>query len=202
MRVMTVVANPNPRSFTHALAEAASTELADRGATVAWHDLYQQGFHPVTPVSEARTSGLDVEAAIEACDDPVVQAHRRDLVDADVLVIAHPNWWGKPPAIMAGWLDRVLVPGVAYRLADRDGLPTPLLRLLGVVVLNTGDTPPDREVAEFGDPLDAMWRRCVGAYLGQAPIHRLLAGPMGGSTDDQRAAWLAEARAAATRFQQ
>jgi putative NADPH-quinone reductase len=93
---------------------------------------------------------------------------------------------------MAGWLDRVLVPGVAYRLDAREGLPTSLLRLRAVLVLNTGDTPPERERQVFGDPLDDIWRRCVGAYLGGAAVHRVVASPLGGSTEAEREAWLDE----------
>lgn len=138
----------------------------------------------------AGTVGMDVEAAIAASGDPVVRTHRRALSQAEHLVVAHPNWWGKPPAIMAGWLDRVLVPGVAYRLATREGEPTSLLRLRTMVVLNTGDTPPEREATQFGDPLDDMWRRCVGAYLGGATVRRVVASPVGGSERAQRHAWL------------
>ena len=84
-------------------------------------------------------------------------------------------------------------------LAAADGLPTPLLRLRRVVVLNTGDTPAAREAAVFGDPLDLIWRRCVGAYLDQeAEVVRLLAGPVSSSTPEQRAGWLADAAALAT----
>ena len=120
----------------------------------------------------------------------VVREHWRALSRAEVLVVAHPNWWGKPPAIMSGWMDRVLVPGVVYRLDEREGLPTPLLRLRAVLVLNSGDTPLARERDEFGDPLDAIWRRCVGRYLGRTPVRRLLAGPLGGSTVAEREQWL------------
>ena len=60
------------------------------------HDLYAEGFEPV--------SGADA----------IVHRHRDEIASADGLVVVHPNWWGKPPAIMAGWLDRVIVPGVAY----------------------------------------------------------------------------------------
>lgn len=151
----------------------------------------------MAPPSEAVTTGDDVEATLTAEPDPLLRAHRDALARADHLVVAHPNWWGMPPAIMVGWLDRVMVPGVAYRLARAEGLPTTLLRLQSLLVLNTGDTPPEREATVFGDPLDSIWRRCVGTYLGDASVARLLAGPMAGSTDSQRASWLREARALA-----
>ena len=147
------------------MATRAADALERNGVECAIHDLYVEGFQPVAPLDEASTVGMDVEAAVAACADAVVRTHRRALAQADYLVVAHPNWRGKPPAIMAGWLDRVLVPGVAYRLDAREGLPTSLLRLRSVLVLNTGDTPPEREKEVFGDPLDDIWRRCVGAWM-------------------------------------
>nr|WP_243731588.1 NAD(P)H-dependent oxidoreductase [Nocardioides ochotonae] len=197
---MVVVAHPRPTSFVHALAEQAADAWRARGADVAVHDLYAEAFAPVAPAAETATVGLDVEAAVAASDDPVVRAHREALTRADHLVVAHPNWWGKPPAIMAGWLDRVVVPGVAYRLATGEGAPVCLLGLRSLLVLNTGDTPPEREVEVFGDPLDAVWRRCVGAYLGDPPTERLLAGPLAGSSAPQRERWLADVAAAVGRL--
>lgn len=194
LNVLTVIGSPNPTSFVHALAHEVTAAFTERGAQVEEHDLYAQGFQPIAAAGEAFTTGLGVYDAIEAAADPVTRAHRLALARADYLVVAHPNWWGKPPAIMAGWIDRVIVPGVVYRLDSRDGMPTPLLHLRGVIVLNTGDTPPEREAETFGDPLDAIWRRCVGAYLGDAPVHRLLAGPLGTATPTQRQAWLTHAR--------
>lgn len=81
----------------------------------------------------------------------VVREHWRALSRAEVLVVAHPNWWGKPPAIMSGWTDRVLVPGVVYRLDEREGLPTPLLRLRAVL------SRDGQLVAGEGAP--SVWRR-------------------------------------------
>lgn len=187
---LVVIGSPNADSFVHAMAVRATASLEQRGVKCAVHDLYAEDFQAVAPPDEALTAGMDVEAAIAASGDPVVRNHRRALSQAEHLVVAHPNWWGKPPAIMAGWLDRVLVPGVAYRLATREGEPTSLLRLRTMLVLNTGDTPPEREAAQFGDPLDDIWRRCVGAYLGDVTVRRVVASPVGGSALAQRHSWL------------
>jgi NAD(P)H dehydrogenase (quinone) len=196
-RSLVVVAHPRPGSFCHALAEAATGALVDAGHDLAVHDLYAEGFDPVLRPEEALTTGGSGDAAFTVGADPLVTRHRRTLAAAHTLVVAHPNWWGKPPAILAGWMDRVLVPGVVYRLAAADGEPECLLPLRRLVVLNTGDTPPEREAAVFGDPLDAVWRRCVGGYLGDAAVERLLATPVGAASDRQRRGWLAQARALA-----
>jgi putative NADPH-quinone reductase len=191
---MVVIANPKPSSFVHAMAHVAQQGFEQAGH-VAWvHDLYVEGFDPVLRADEAATFGVEAESVGEH-GDALVMEHRRHLAAADVLVVAHPNWWGKPPAIMAGWIDRVIVPGVAYRLPSGEGEPEPLLHLRRLMVLNTSDTPAEREAAVFGDPLEAIWRRCVGTYLGEVTFDRLVAGPIASSTPADRRGWLDEVAA-------
>jgi len=195
---MVVVAHPRVGSFVHALAEAAAEALSDAGHEVRLHDLYAESFNPVLTSEEALTTRSAGESAFTVGADALTTQYRQELAVADTLVVAHPNWWGKPPAIMAGWMDRVIVPGVAYELDSAEGEPRCLLPLRRLVVLNTGDTPVDREKDVFGDPLAAIWERCVGAYLGDATVERLIASPLAGSTLDQRTAWLARARQLST----
>ena len=191
---LVIVASPRPGSFVHALAEAAASTLSEAGHEVRFHDLYVERFNPVLDPAVAATTRTADESAFTVGADPLTTRHRRELYTADTLVVAHPNWWGKPPAIMAGWIDRVIVAGVAYRLDSAEGEPTCLLRLQRLIVLNTGDTAPERESKVFGDPLSAIWERCVGAYLGDATVERLLASPLSGSSPEQRETWLARAR--------
>ncbi|MHA7133017.1 NAD(P)H-dependent oxidoreductase [Oerskovia turbata] len=198
-RALVVVAHPDPTSFVHALADAAATALADGGHDVVVHDLYADRFDPVLHPEGASTTRRAGESAYTVGADSLTTRYRRDLAAAHTLVVAHPNWWGKPPAIMAGWIDRVVVPGVAYELPTGQGEPTPLLALRRLVVLNTGDTPLEREHEVFGDPLALVWERCVGAYLGDATVDRLLASPLAGSTLARRESWLTQARSLAAR---
>ncbi|KGN34324.1 NAD(P)H dehydrogenase (quinone) [Knoellia sinensis KCTC 19936] len=196
MRTMVVVAHPRRESFSHAMAAGVAEAVLASGASIDWHDLYAEGFDPVLPVEETMTSGSSALDRHEI-GSPLLRAHRDHLAQADALVVAHPNWWGKPPAMMAGWLDRVLVPGVAYELDTRTGAPRPLLGLRHLLVLNTSDTPADREREVFGDPLDLIWRQCVGGYLGEAQIQRRMFGPMAEADATQRRAWLDEVGALA-----
>jgi NAD(P)H dehydrogenase (quinone) len=198
--VMVVLAHPRPASFNHAIAERVCGALADRGATVHFHDLYAEGFDPVLRADEAYTSGDRIEDVPAASRDPLIQSHREQLGRASALVAIHPNWWGKPPAIMAGWLDRVLVPGVAYRLDDAGGAPESLLRLGDVLVVNTSDTTAEREEALFGDPLEAIWRRCLAPYLGGPRVERIVLRVVADADAGQRRRWLDEVGARAGRL--
>lgn len=192
-RSLVILAHPRPGSFSHALAEAAADALREERHDVVVHDLHREGFDPVQRVEGLDTTRSEGTAALSAGADDLTAQHRLELCEAHTLIVVHPNWWGKPPAIMAGWMDRVLVPGVVYRLDDAAGEPAPLLTLRRLVVLNTGDTDPAREAEVFGDPLDLIWRRCVGGYLSGAEVRRMLVGPISGSTAEQRARWLCHA---------
>ena len=98
--------------------------------------------------------------------------------------------------MLAGWLDRVLVPGVAYRLPTVGDLPEPLLRIRRLLVVNTTETAPAREESDFGDPLGDIWRRCVASYLGPGgePTHvdRRVHPLVSAASVEQRVQWLDE----------
>lgn len=188
--VLVLLAHPRPGSFNHALASRVVDTLHRLSMHVAFHDLYAEGFDPVLRAGEAYTTGQDVDQVLAASDDPLLKQHRHDLSRASALVAIHPNWWGKPPAIMAGWMDRVLVPGVAYRLDDAGGAPSSLLSLRQVVVVNTSDTSAKRETASFGDPLQAIWGRCLPPYLGEPHVERIVLRVVADADAAQREAWL------------
>ncbi|MDD5287479.1 MAG: NAD(P)H-dependent oxidoreductase, partial [Desulfuromonadaceae bacterium] len=104
---------------------------------------------------------------------------------------------GMPPAILKGWIDRVIRPGVAYRFLEGDsgeGVPAGLLRARTAVVFNTSNTPSERERNVFGDPLDVLWKTCVFDLCGVKAFHRRMFGVMVTSTPEQRAGWLDEVR--------
>lgn len=189
LRALVIVAHPRDGSFNHALARAAEAALDREGFETWLCDLYAEGFDPVLPEDELLG---DTSTAPPSTDD-TVRAHQERLRTAHTLVLVHPNWWGKPPGILAGWMDRVLAPGVVYRLGSHDGEPEPLLSLQRLVVLNTSETTASRERSVFGDPLQLMWERCVGEYVPSASFARATYGPMSTSGDVQRQEWLAEA---------
>jgi NAD(P)H dehydrogenase (quinone) len=189
---LVVVAHPAPDSLNHALAERVRRTWADAGLNVIVRDLHAEQFNPVLTLEEQRGSGSR---------DPVVQAHISDLRAADLLAVVHPNCWGAPPAIMKGWIDRVFAPEAAYAFdkgGDQGDTPTGLLRIRHAIVLNTGNTDPQRERETFGDPLDAIWRRCVLEYCGVARVERELFGVVATSSPEDRRRWLDRAAALAS----
>ncbi|MFJ9447947.1 NAD(P)H-dependent oxidoreductase [Kitasatospora sp. NPDC101235] len=183
------LAHPRPGSFNHALYGAVVDELRGRGCEVRAHDLCAEGFAPLLTAEETGTV-----AAAERSEDPHLALHRAEVATLDALVLIHPNWWGMPPAVLTGWVQRVLAPGVAYKLGTADGEPAGLLRAGRALVLNTSDTPEAREREEFGDPLERIWAACVLPYVGVTDVRRTVFRTVTDSPAAERAGWLRQAR--------
>ncbi|MFC7306118.1 NAD(P)H-dependent oxidoreductase [Streptomyces monticola] len=184
-KVGVYLAHPRAGSFNHALADAVVRELRARGCDVVLRDLYAEGFDPLLPADGTGTVG-----SVPDGDDPAVGRHRREVAGLDALVFVHPNWWGMPPAVLTGWVQRVLAPGVAYKLGTADGEPVGLLKARRALVLNTSDTPAEREESEFGDPLQRIWAACVLPYVGVTDVRRHVFRTVSDAGDAERARWL------------
>ena len=117
MKISIILAHPDPASLNHAIARTAKAGLRANGHDVILHDLYAERFDPILNSSEISETGPV---------PPEIERYGTEISSADGIVIVHPNWWGQPPAILKGWIDRVLRPGVAYRFLEGDtgeGLP-------------------------------------------------------------------------------
>jgi NAD(P)H dehydrogenase (quinone) len=189
-RLVLLLAHPRADSYCHAIAERIGERLLDLGHEVRSHDLYAELFDPIMPAFESHISGPAIESMLARQDDPLVALHREELRQAEGLAVVHPNWWGMPPAILTGWINRVVVPGVAYRLAEATGHPEPLAPVRQLFVVNTSDTTDEREETLYGDPLASIWGRCVAPYLGGPEVTRRVLRPVSSATTEQRAAWL------------
>jgi len=193
MVVSVILGHPETGSFNHAIAQTAVTALEAAGHQVRFHDLCAEGFEALLPAGEAGRG---------AALPPAIAAHCEEIASADGIVIVHPNWWGQPPAILKGWIDRVLRVDVAYKFEEGDsgeGIPLGLLRAKAAVVFNTSNTPAARERDVFGDPLEALWCDCIFSLCGVEVFERRMFGVVVTSTLEERQAWLAEVRQIVTR---
>jgi NAD(P)H dehydrogenase (quinone) len=194
MKVSVILAHPDAQSFNSAIAHAAKVELERNGHEVFFHDLYAEKFDPILPLRE-----IPKDAAVSLD----VERHCREISLADGIVIVHPNWWGQPPAILKGWVDRIIRPGVAYQFLDGDageGIPVGLLKAKGALVFNTSNTTAQREKREFGDPLETLWKNCIFGLCGIETFYREMFGVVVTSTHEQRVAWLDNVRQAVHRY--
>lgn len=191
MNVSVILGHPTLGSFNHALANTAVAALKKRGHTVHFHDLYQESFNPVMRTEEF-ARGSSVPAGLEA--------HCSEVMAAEGIVIVHPNWWCQPPAVLKGWVDRVLRAGMAYRF-ESDGKggsrSVGLLKAKAALVITTANNPQEKEIEMYGDPLEIFWKKVVFSLCGVRDVRRLIFAPVIMSNLEQRQGWLRETEEAA-----
>jgi putative NADPH-quinone reductase len=185
MRILVILGHQNTEgtSFCHAITAAAIEELKAAGHEVVYHDLYAEGFDPVLPQSE-----VPKQAELE----PTIRRHCDEVLAADGYIVVHPNWWGQPPAILKGWVDRVFRQGVVYEF----GAGGVIGHLQGktAVVITTSNTPREMELSVFGDPLENLWKTCTFGFCGLVDFQRRNFESIVMSTPDDRRRWLEETR--------
>ena len=186
MTASVLLAHPYPGSFNHALYRRILDTLDRLGVRTYAHDLYAEEFDPRLTVREL---GFD------ETDDPQVVAYAEELMASDLLIFVHPNWWGQPPAVLKGWVDRVVRPPYAYDYPPSipPGDP-PVQTMTGKrgLVFNTSNTPRGRENGYFGDPLEDIWIRCVFGFCGIASAGRRMFRVVAESDQAIRERWLDE----------
>lgn len=205
MRVFIVHAHPEPSSFNAAMKDLAVETLSECGHEVRVSDLYAMGFNPVAGRHDFRE-----------CADPIVFHYQREqrhavstggfaddvsaeqekLAWCDLLIMQFPIWWFGLPAILKGWVDRVVAVGFAYD--DGKRFERGLMRgRRGLLALTTGGTrerfSPDGPYGEIGDVLRPV-QAGVLAYMG-LDVHEPFVAYAAPRVDDaERAAYLAAYR--------
>jgi len=135
MEVLVVSAHPDADSFNHAIVDAVERGLGAGGHQVTTLDLYAIGFVAAMSPAEHRAYQAWQSPAAPPVLDPMVAEHAELVGRTQAMVFVYPTWWSQPPAILKGWLERVLVPGVAFTF-DADGKVRPgmqhVRRIIGI----------------------------------------------------------------------
>ncbi len=189
MSVLVILCHPAANSFNHEIARVAMQGLDRVGVEAIYHDLYRESFDPVLAEEEIRR---------RFSFDEKVQAYSREVTKADGYFFVHPDWWGMPPALLKGWLDRVFRPGVAYDYEGQEFVKKERVPLLvgkrGFVVCTTERV--DRDGSDGGSggahPVEALWREAIFEFCGITEVSVRVLDNLRTTTLRRRRAWLAE----------
>lgn len=184
MKVLTVLAHERSQdSFCGAITQAACETLRSNGHEVILKDLYAEHFNPVLTHEEITATNEQIPHSL--------MADIQQVLDADAYIIIHPNWWGMPPAILKGWVDRAIRQGFCYAFTEKG----PIKKLSGRkgLVFTTGNTPPEVEINVNRDPLENLWINIIFGAVGIEGMRRNFASVIM-STPEQRTSWLSEVR--------
>ena len=183
-RILVILGHPSPDSFCGALADAYVQEARRAGHEVQLLRLSALQFDPVLHDGYRQTQVLEPD---------LLQA-QSDILRAEHLTFIYPIWWGGIPALMKGFLDRILLPGFAFKYRQGKAFPDKLLKGRTAHLLVTMDTPPWYYTWIYRMPGLHQLRKTTLEFCGIKPTKTLTFGPILGSKDTQRHAWLTQAQ--------
>jgi len=133
MATTVIYAHPYEGSFNHAILQETQKLLAAKNEACRVIDLYAEGFNPVYSKEE-----LALFSQGQALD-PLVQKYQQMIKESRRLIFIFPIWWADMPAIVKGFLDKVLLKQFAY-VESKTGLKG-LLDIDEVLVVSTSTAP-------------------------------------------------------------
>jgi putative NADPH-quinone reductase len=193
MHVLYLYCHPLPESFHAGVREGALAGLKSAGHTVDLCDLYAEGFNPVLS-EEGRRHYHD-----EAMNQRGLEDYVARLKAAEGLVVQFPTWCFGMPAMLKGFFDRLIMPGVAFDISNPKQVKS-LLTLKRVAGVSTYGRP--RYMAFYmGDPPRKMVTRYLRWYAGpgaKVDYHALY--HMNVASEDTRKAFIAKVQGAMARW--
>ncbi|NTU44586.1 MAG: NAD(P)H-dependent oxidoreductase [Chlorobiaceae bacterium] len=184
-RILVILGHPAKKSFCSALADsyvngarAAGNEvqLLNPG-TLTFDPILHNGYNSIQPLEP------DLVAAQEA------------IIWAEHLVFVYPVWWGAMPALLKGFIDRIFLPGFAFKFRDGSAMWDQLLSNRSAHLLVTMDTPIWYYHLVYRMPGHNQMKRTILEFCGIKPVKISGFGPIKNATLQKREKWLAKAHA-------
>lgn len=121
-------------------------------------DLYEEEFNPLLVFNEEKRR-RDMHT------DPATEKYRQQIKWADKLVFIYPIWWGRPPAMLLGYIDQLFASNFAYK--DKKGLfPVGLLKGKSVVCVSTMKGPTNYPFLWLNNAHKILMKRALFNFVG------------------------------------
>lgn len=183
-RVLIINGHPHAQSFNFALAEAYQKGALQAGAEVKTITIRKLQFNPNLQFGYEQRMELEPDL-LEAWEK---------IQWADHLVWVHPVWWGGMPAITKGFIDRLFLPGMAFKYRPDSVWWDKLLTGKTAHILTTLDQPGWYYWLVYGRPSVNQLRRSTLEFCGVKPVKVTYFGIIRNSKPDMRDKWLHKAR--------
>lgn len=189
LRILIILGQPSSSSLCAALAQAYADAARQSGAEVRLLQLGDMAFDPILHHGYERIQPLE----------PDLQAAQADITWAQHLVWVYPIWWGGLPALLKGFLDRIFLPGFAFKYRPNSALWDRLLTGRSAELLVTMDSPPWYYRWVQRQPGHRQMKQTILEFSGIQPVRVHSFGPVIRSSDATRARWIQRAHALGAR---
>lgn len=187
-KTLIVTCHPYDGSFCHALMESVSKGAVDAGNAVEVINLEADHFDPVMHSADL------IGFLKHQSQDEQAQAYIEKVRSADHLVLIFPIWWELMPAMMKGFIDKVVFPGETFDYTHGGMGMRPLLpSLKSTTIITTMNTPKALYRWVFGNAIQRALVRGTLKKMGLRHVQWFSCNMVKGSSDKRRQAWLARA---------
>lgn len=177
-----VYAHPYDKSFNRAILDTVTASLSARGREYSLIDLCRDGFDPVLTCDEL---AVYPEGGMP---DPLVKRYNRILDQTEKVILIFPIWWYDCPAILKGFLDKVMLNGSAFT-SDEKGLHAKR-NIPETLVITTSNAATEAIVTKFGDAINQMMIGAVFKFIGFNGGSWQNFGGIGKSSEEERKKFL------------
>lgn len=184
-RILVILGHPANESFCGALADSYVKGAEAAGNEVRFISLGKLSFDPVLHNGYATIQELE----------PDLVAAQIAISWAQHIVFVYPLWWGAMPALLKGFIDRVFLPGFAFKYREGSQFWDRLLSGRSAHLLVTMDTPPWYFRWVYRMPGHNQMKRTILEFSGIKPVTVSSFGPIRGSSQQKREKWLAQVSA-------
>lgn len=184
-RILLILGHPSGDSLCAGLADAYAQGARDGGAEVRLLHLGELDFDPLLHSGYRKPQPLE----------PDLQRAQADILWASHLAWVYPTWWGGLPALLKGFIDRVFLPGFAFRYRQGSRLWDRLLAGRSAELLVSMDSPPWYYRWLTRMPGHHQMRRAILEFSGIRPVRLHSIGPVLGADAARRQQWLRQAQA-------
>lgn len=183
-RIAIINGHPNRDSFNFGVAKAYKEGAVESGAEIREIIIADLDFNPNLQFGYQKRMELELDL-VKAWE--IIQW-------ADHLVWVHPVWWGGLPARMKGFVDRLFLPGFAYKYRENSLWWDKLLKGKTAHIITTIDQPGWYYRLFYGRPSVNQLRKSILEFCGVKPVKVTYLGIIRTSNEEQRRQWLNKAR--------
>lgn len=160
MKMLIIYTHPNHRSLSYSFLQKVLKGSSENPviSEVQILDLYEEGFNPILEFNESKRR-RDMHS------DSNFEKYRKQLIWADKIVFIYPIWWGRPPAMLMGYIDQLFASNFAYK--EKGGLiPEGLLKGKSVVCISTMKGPTNYPLFLLNNSHKILMKRALFNFVG------------------------------------
>jgi putative NADPH-quinone reductase len=179
-KILIINGHPDKESFCNELALKYKKGADTSGAECKLVNLVDLEFNP------SLSNGYRKRTELE----PDLLMMQQEILKAEHIVLVYPNWWGTYPALLKGFLDRILLPGYAFSYRENSVFINKLLSGKTARLIVTMDSPSWYYALFLKSPGHTTMKKGILGFCGIKPVKVTSFGPMRNSAESKRKEWM------------